>query len=48
MKKARIARVKARLKIRRATRRPSSLRLTPPPAARIDAVALLLEDRAKR
>lgn len=34
------------LEIRRATRKPSGLRLPPPPAAPTDSLAMLLEDRA--
>jgi prevent-host-death family protein len=38
----------APLEIRRATRKPSELRLPPPLRPPVDAVALLLEDRASR
>jgi prevent-host-death family protein len=36
------------LEIRRATRKPSEIRLPPPPAKRTDSLAVLLDDRAKR
>jgi prevent-host-death family protein len=38
----------APLDIRRATRKPSELRLPPPLSSPVDAVAVLLEDRASR
>ncbi len=38
----------ARLEIRKATRRPSSLPLPPPMDSPTDSLALLLEDRARR
>jgi prevent-host-death family protein len=38
----------ASLKIRRATRRPSELRLPSPPPGKTDSLAALLEDRAAR
>lgn len=36
------------IEIRRATRRVRDLRLPPPPAARTDSLAVLLEDRRRR
>ena len=36
------------LEIRRATRKPSKLRLPPPPSAKTDSLTVLLEDRASR
>jgi prevent-host-death family protein len=36
------------LEVRRATKKPSQLRLPPPPAKPTDSVRLLLEDRASR
>ena len=38
----------APLEIRRATRKPSQLRLPPPAPSAVDPVAVLLEDRASR
>jgi prevent-host-death family protein len=38
----------APLEIRRATRKPSDLRLPPPPTVRTDSLAALLQDRASR
>ena len=38
----------APLEIRQATRKASTLRLPPPPAAPTDSLAVLLEDRASR
>lgn len=38
----------APLEIRRASKKPSSLRLPPPPTTTTDSLALLLEDRAAR
>ncbi len=38
----------APLEIRRATRKPSTLRLPPAPSAPTDSLAALLEDRASR
>jgi prevent-host-death family protein len=36
------------LEVRRATRKPSDLRLPPPPSSPTDSLALLLQDRASR
>ena len=36
------------LEIRRATRRPRDVRLSPPPALPTDSLAILLEDRQRR
>lgn len=36
------------LDLRRATKKPSDLRLPPPPAKPTDSLAMLLEDRASR
>ena len=36
------------LEIRRATRKPSELRLPPPPRIRTDSLSVLLQDRASR
>jgi prevent-host-death family protein len=36
------------LEIRRATRKPSDLRLPPPPSRPTDSLAVLLQDRASR
>jgi prevent-host-death family protein len=36
------------LQVRRATRKPSDLRLPPPPSAPTDSLAVLLDDRASR
>ena len=38
----------APLEVRSATRRPSDLRLPPPPAAPTDSLSVLLQDRASR
>lgn len=40
--------VEAPLQIRRATRKPTDLRLPSPPAKRTDSLAVLLRDRASR
>jgi prevent-host-death family protein len=36
------------VEVRRATRRPRDLRLPPPPRARTDSLAILLDDRRRR
>jgi len=36
------------LEVRRATRKPSDLRLPPPPSAPTDSLSVLLQDRASR
>ena len=37
-----------RIEVRRATRRPRDLVLPPPPSARTDSLAVLLDDRRRR
>lgn len=39
---------RAPLEVRRATRKPSDLRLPPPPSAPTDSLTALLQDRASR